>query len=691
MPYVIIEDFRGGVDRRKIRSAGVPGTLWEGINGHLTRGGEFEVRKAFVEKYDLPAGTFGLQDAKSALYTFGSGAEPPGMPAGVTYQRLTVASGASMTGVRSTEVFDGLIYVIAEYDDGRIHHFYDGSEIVDWEVGKVLVEQVNNDGIARDLATRINADVEFVAVAKDDTVIVTAVDPTNEFSFSGTFTNVDNGQDDQEIGMSVTSGRVSEQPELLAQASFEVTEGTFGAATNKVTSIKVDGVEILGADVDWGPTSHSSTAANIADQINTYDSGVDEYFADAVGPTVFLTGLAGSGVAPNGKRIAAVTAGDMVIADGGTFSGGVNETVARSQEVTALISGTFEVGDQYTITLNDKNFGFRGNPASTGTLALTHGSKIYSVADGVMYFCALNDPAQWNTSVIGAGFTNMANHDAGSSELKGLGIYQDSLAVFAENSVQVWFVAEDDNNNVLLQKIPNTGTRSPGSVVPLGNTDLLYLSDSGVRSLRARLNSNLASVNDVGTAIDTLMLEVLSGLTDEEIEAAVGVIEPIDARYWLAIGDKIFVYSHFPTSKISAWTWYEPGFEVSAFARVRNRVYARSGDKIYLYGGNDNNTYEAITATVTLPFMSGQKQAHEKQINGFDAAVEGEWDVSILIDPNHLESAVDVGKITGPTFSDEDIGALAHTSHVAPKMVHTKAEAGKISQVAVHFGLRGAA
>lgn len=132
MPYVIIEDFSGGLDSRRLSVAASPGTLMELVNAHITRGGEIEKRKAFVSTYDLPSGTKGLASVKSDIYVFGSDAEPAGLPSGVKYQRLQAPGGPDLTKVLSWDTYAGKLYVSAEFSDGTVHHFYDEDRIVNW-------------------------------------------------------------------------------------------------------------------------------------------------------------------------------------------------------------------------------------------------------------------------------------------------------------------------------------------------------------------------------------------------------------------------------------------------------------------------------------------------------------------------------------------------------------------------------
>src|SRR5690606_34331454 len=120
------------MDRRRPRVAGLPGTLWVGKNVHITRGGDVERRKKFVPTYNVE-GTFGAYAIKSQLYVFGSADLASSMPNGVRYQRLQAPNTPAMVAVHDVKSFRGALYVIAEYDDGNIYHFYDGARVSDWD------------------------------------------------------------------------------------------------------------------------------------------------------------------------------------------------------------------------------------------------------------------------------------------------------------------------------------------------------------------------------------------------------------------------------------------------------------------------------------------------------------------------------------------------------------------------------
>lgn len=452
MPYVVVEDFKIGLDRRKERATGVPGSLWECTNAHITRGGEIRKRKKLVPEITLPAGiTHGLQSVGNSFYVFGS-QSPPTMPPGVLYQQLQHPTGAPMVDILDSAAFAGKTYAIAKYSDDSIHHFKDGVRITDWD-------------------------------------------------------------------------------------------------------------------------------------------------------------------------------------------GGANK------------------------------------PQAKGTVCRTAKQSMRVLVGSTAWSSKTKDPGVFDSTVIGSGFQDMATEDESSEDLTALAPYQSSMAFFANTNIQIWNIDVDPAKNVYVSTISNTGTRAKKSVVPVGNSDLYYLSDSGIRSLRARDASNVAFVSDVGNPIDKLVVDHMSGLTIDQVSRACGVMEPVDGRFMEALGDKVYVFSQFPGSRINAWSIYEPGFTISNWMVHQTRLYARSGDVIYRYGGADNNTYDSseednYPVTVTIPFLSAGRISDDKIIVGYDIAIQGDWEVFLLTDPRDEDRYTKLGDISEFTNVTQDLAASGVSTHMALKLVN---------------------
>ena len=81
MAYVVVEDFKGGVDVRRSPVDAVPGTLRSAVNVHLTRGGEIETRRGLQFFDTLKAGqTKGLVSTGAKLQTFQAVGGPRSAP-----------------------------------------------------------------------------------------------------------------------------------------------------------------------------------------------------------------------------------------------------------------------------------------------------------------------------------------------------------------------------------------------------------------------------------------------------------------------------------------------------------------------------------------------------------------------------------------------------------------------------------
>ena len=713
MTYQVVENFKGGLDLRRAAVAGDPGTLQVGTNVVLSRGGEIEKRKRWVSTYSLSGAnagiTFGYLVIGSTRYVFGS-SPSVSAPSGITYQRLPhpdyLTLDPDMTAVLFVEAFDGKPYVVAEYEDASIHHFYDGALITDWEDGKVTAAMsASNDLIATHLANVINTGQSVITATSVGAVItLTGAASGAAFTVSTDANNVEGGTDDQTATVAAVTPAVPAVDEVLAVGSFTVTGGTSSAGTNNIDAALVDGIVVLGAAVDW-TTSNSGTATLVAAQI-TSNTSSPNYTATADGPVVLIEAVAGSGASPNGFAVdVTIAAGDVTVASKTAFSGGVNAAAGVAQVSTVTIGGTPEEGDSFTIYLDDEPlapFGTFSRPAAKGTTAMTYGTKVYSCAGSLIEFSGVNAPTVWSSSSIpfpGAGNINLANEHSGSDDLTGTGRFQNQMAIFSRNDVQIWTIDPDPDLNAYLRTLENTGTRSARSITSYGNADTFYLSDTGVRSIRPRTNTDTAAVDDIGSPIDPEIVDYLKTLTDTQIENAAAEIDPESGRFLLALGARIYVFSYFPSAKVSAWSRWEISVaegadnEVEWFAIEAGRLYARAGDTIYAYGGIAGTTYgddDEVTATATLPFMDARKPGHVKQLKRFDVATSGEWTVQIMLDPNDTSVKSIAAVASGITWNKRDgVGLTGKGTHFAPTFTHTKAGAAKIINLGLHFDIEG--
>ena len=681
MAYTVVTDFKYGMDRRRERAAGTPGTLWVGKNVQISRGGDIQRAKKMVAKYTLPANTFGLGSLRGQLYVFGS-VESPTMPVGVQYQRLQAAdTSAAMVEVLDVDNYDGAFYVIARFANGEVHHFEDGNRVTQWDT--VAATSLDLQTIASYLADLIDADADVSASAVGVVITITAREAGTVFTALKGTTDF-GGTSDQDITLATVQANVAAVQEVQATSVCSVIAGSSGT----VQDITVNGVGLMRAAVTWA-TSHAATAEAIATQI-TNKTATHGYTAEADGVNITITAAPGTGDTPNEYTVAASVTGNVVLSTP-SMSGGVDEVEPVAQVVTATLSGTVQAADLFRITINSTDYTATGRAAATGTSAFTHKKRVWSPANSLLRYCKLLDASDWTDSNVasGAGFFNHSQESEGSERLVTAAPYGRQMAVFSRRSIHLWNTSTDAEEITLDTTLANTGALSARSALQYGNLDLFYLDEPGIRSLRASEQSAEAYASDIGNPIDAFVRSYMDTLSEAQIRRAVGTIGP-EGRYWLALGSRIFVLSYFPTSKVAAWTYHEHGFEISDFARVRNRFYARSSDTIYLYGGDADDTYpgdDERTDVVSLPFITAQTPATMKFLTGFDIACTGEWRAELLSNPNDENQKTDIGRFTKTTYNRPNgrIAIPGQTTHMALDLTCTKGGSATISNLTLHY------
>lgn len=142
MPYISINNFKFGLDTRRSQLSAAPGSLIQGLDGHITEGGSFEIRKAFsqVGAVKLPANTFGFERVSGGVVVFGSAAVGGlTLPAGVTYVQCAhpTDTNKAMTAVLCSCCFGGQAFCIAKFGT-EVYWYLDGDVILASIAGQAL-------------------------------------------------------------------------------------------------------------------------------------------------------------------------------------------------------------------------------------------------------------------------------------------------------------------------------------------------------------------------------------------------------------------------------------------------------------------------------------------------------------------------------------------------------------------------
>lgn len=433
-----------------------------------------------------------------------------------------------------------------------------------------------------------------------------------------------------------------------ARSSFEVTGGSSGG----VTRIDVNGVDVLGATVNWA-TSHVATAAAIAAQINSYGS-TPEYEAVSIGATVIILADSGAGATPNGYAVAVTVTTTTTVSTPGAMANGVD------------------------------------NAPEPGGFVRTHDGKMYSPAGKLLNFSGIDGPLHWNTDYDGAGFVDLSRAQSGGESLQSVGAFLEELAVFCRKCIQLWHVEADDLENRRIQTFNDVGIDAPRAQCEFRSTDRLFLDrHRGVLAIVPSATENqFARIDEVGLPIAKFLTAYKSTLSAAVVERALAFSVPsgIDGAYhWMVIGERVFVFSWHPDDEIAGWTYFEPGFQIEDYAVVNGRLYVRSGNTIYLYGGDDDDEYPAADVGV-IKFAAFRMSAPErvKKFLGLDYGVEGEWEAKLFASERDTVGRV-IHQPDRETFEDFDAPLTEMGANPILQLTRKSTGAARVCQLVVNY------
>lgn len=338
------------------------------------------------------------------------------------------------------------------------------------------------------------------------------------------------------------------------------------------------------------------------------------------------------------------------------FSGAVLARKGVGATVTINVSGTWLTGDQYAIELTDSLTSLQtliGAGYASGvqpTFIQTFSNKVYALGGASVYCSGVASPTTWNDpNGLGNGFLQLSNNVATAEPLVSLASFQGYLAFFSRWNIQVYQTPSDLSSWAIVQILSNMGTFASNSVQAMGELDVVFLSDTGFRSLRPQVSTLNAYINDIGSPVDAFVVKSLLANTTLSNSQACSVVEPSTRNYWGYLNGVIYVLNDYPSNKIVGWSTYLPtdsngnAFTIQQFVIFSGQVYAlginsTGATSIWQYGGPSNDTYDATVCTVVTPFMTEVKApSFNKASKGFDVVINSEYPSAL--DANNLAYA----------------------------------------------------
>jgi hypothetical protein len=121
------------------------------------------------------------------------------------------------------------------------------------------------------------------------------------------------------------------------------------------------------------------------------------------------------------------------------------------------------------------------------------------------------------------------------------------------------------------------------------------------------------------------------------------------------------------------------------FEEQGSRVYARSGNDIYLYGGTNNLTYDRCLPQWDTPFLNAKSPATRKTYHGMDAICEGRWRVSLGTNVADAGAVDEVINNTGPSLMRGKALTAKQGTHFKVRAVETGAAYARFSSTILHY------
>lgn len=114
---------KGGLSRQRTKGGALKDQLYDLLNGYVTSEKTVRSRPGTTLSATLPAGTVGLIHHNGTFNVFASSLIT-GLPTGYTLKIVRAPDEAALSKIHFAEPFLGKLYVVAEFADGDIYHYW---------------------------------------------------------------------------------------------------------------------------------------------------------------------------------------------------------------------------------------------------------------------------------------------------------------------------------------------------------------------------------------------------------------------------------------------------------------------------------------------------------------------------------------------------------------------------------------
>lgn len=447
------------------------------------------------------------------------------------------------------------------------------------------------------------------------------------------------------------------------------------------------------------------------------------------------------GTFPGGNPIVVYTAVGDTISFDWSGTGNISITVSYNSAqgkatvtgspgttVSVVLAGTWATGDTLTITVTDAAanqyvFGYGKLTAKAPVYCFPFKNKVYVLTNddgGTAIFSGVANATVFNNrNITGTGYIILAQYSKLNDALVTAAVYQGYMAFFFRHSTQIWDLFDNTALNTLRQVLDDVGCVSQRGAVPIGQLDVLFLTDSGIRSLRVRDSSNNAFVVDIGSPIDSDVVSRMRGFLTAPGTTSVNAVcgfEPTENRFIVSFQDSsdnvyMWALSYYPEVRVTAWATYDyisyiradgvaSNNLVEKFITWKGALYARGGfniggirvdgltvyDPSLILRTSYANAFDASQVTAETPWYDAKHMELRKDSEALDAVMKGWWQLELGTDPRGTTATQVVvpyavnqptpDTATDSTFNEGSFGIRLRGSHVKLKAYTKPAYSG---------------
>lgn len=275
----------------------------------------------------------------------------------------------------------------------------------------------------------------------------------------------------------------------------------------------------------------------------------------------------------------------------------------------------------------------------------------------------------------------------GADEIIALAAHNNFLIIFGRRQILIYSNATDPNNITLADSITGVGCFARDSVAKTGS-DIVFLSDTGVRSLMRTIQEKSAPMRELSLNVKDDLIEDLNSETAVNIKS---VYSDKDAFYLLSLPSVNTVYcfdmrSQLPNGAAKTTTWNN--ITPTSFFYTRNKDLLL-GKESYIgkYTGSLDNTstYRLKYYTNYFDFGSPTSLKILKKVNltfvggnGADVIIKYGFDFS----PSYISRVIQLGSITIAEYGISEYNIGEYTAGVVydNKKIHASGS-GNVLQI----------